>query len=481
MRDLVLIICFLFIKTTYAQNVEDDILQKKYTVAQILEDIDYTHKYLVKFHPDPYRYIAKDSLDIFVKRIKTLIDTPLTEMQVRFYIRQIITKIGCGHTDAIGSKAYVKKLNKISRSVLPINVFIDKQQKMYVYNNLTGDTTIANGDEILGLGKHKSKSILKSIYSIYSSDGYNLTQKTEALNYDWFKYFYSFCYGFKPAYPITIKHKNGVITSYTLAGIESKKDTVIFPKRDTIIAIQSIKTCNYGISKQDSNLAIIDINAFRGWHWRRFLRRSFADINKKQVPNLVIDLRNNSGGEIIKGLKMLSYIIPEKVVVPIDGKPNLLGLNPRLKSGFAVRFTQLVIFNLMPSWPKHGRWRHYFVAYPKKKKAYKGKVFVLVNGKSFSMSCVAASYLKYKTNAKIIGTETGGNVSGSNAALSGKLVLPNTHVRVVVPLYHIYHTINTTNKGYGVMPDYETNYSIDDALKGSDVDLQKVLELIKIN
>ena len=448
MRAVVLIICFLFIKTSYAQKVEEDILQKKYTVAQIREDIDYTHKYLLKFHPDPYRYISKDSIDVFVKRIKAIIDTPLTEMQVRFYIRQIITKIGCGHTDAIGSKAYVNKLSKISRSVLPINVFIDKQQKMYVYNNLTGDTTISDGDEILGLGKHKTKSILKIIYSIYSSDGYNVTQKTEALNYDWFKYYYSFCYGFKPAYPITIKHKNGSITSYTLTGIESKKDTVIFPKRDTVEVIQSIKTCKYTISKEDSNLAIIDINAFKGRYWRRFLKRSFRDINQKHIPNIVIDLRNNGGGQIIKGLKMLSYLIPEKVAVPIDRKPNLLGLNPHVKSGFGVRITQLVIFNIMPSWPKNGRWRHYFVAYPKRKKVYKGNVFVLVNGKSFSMSCIAASYLKYKINAKIIGTETGGNVLGSNAAVSGKLVLPNTHVRVVVPFYHIYHQINATNNGY---------------------------------
>ena len=136
---------------------------------------------------------------------------------------------------------------------------------------------------------------------------------------------------------------------------------------------------------------------------------------------------------------------------------------------------------MMPSWPKHGRLRHYFVAYPKKKKAYKGNVFVLVNGKSFSMSCIEASYFKYKVNAKIIGTETGGNVLGSKAAVSGKLILPNTRVRIVVPLYHIYHQINTTNNGYGVIPDFETSYTIDDALKGTDVDLQKVLELIKTN
>ena len=93
------------------------------------------------------------------------------------------------------------------------------------------------------------------------------------------------------------------------------------------------------------------------------------------------------------------------------------------------------------------------------------------------MSCIAATYLKYKANATIIGEETGGNIAGSNAIVSGNIMLPNTKVRVFIPYYHIYHNINVTNNGYGLIPDIKTTYSPGDVLQGIDVDLNKVLEM----
>jgi hypothetical protein len=35
------------------------------------------------------------------------------------------------------------------------------------------------------------------------------------------------------------------------------------------------------------------------------------------------------------------------------------------------------------------------------------------------------------------------------------------------------------NEGRGLMPDYPTNYTKDDVLNGIDVDMKKVLELVK--
>ncbi len=464
---------------SFSQNKNYNI-NYKFSVTEVLKDIDYTEKYFLKYHPDPYKYISKDSLHEFICKLKLKIDSPLTEMQCRFYIRQIITKIGCGHSDAGGSKNYVKTVEKTGRLVLPLNTFIDDENKLYVFNNLTSDTTIKSGDEIIAFNKQSVPTVLKTIYSIYSSDGYNTTQKKDALKFDWFKYFYSFCYGFKPNYPITIKHKNGIVTSYTLTGIDNKKDTVYFAKRDTIVLIKKIKTCAYYLLDSNKTTAVIDINAFNGKHWRSFFKQTFKDIKQKKISNVVIDLRNNGGGQITKGLYFLSYLLPKAPIVSFDKRRVLEFMNPRLKSHWAIRLTQLLAFNVMPVLPKKWRLRRYFIALPQNKNGFKGNVFVLTNGKSFSMSCIAASYLKNKINAKTIGTETGGNLAGSNAIVSSKLVLPNSKIRLSVPLYHIYHHINVTNNGYGVMPNYHTSYSIDDVLKGKDKDIEKVKELLNI-
>lgn len=477
-KYLLSILCFIIYLEGISQKKGFDI-QKKYTVNELLADIDFTEKYLIKFHPDPFKYISKDSLHAFVMQTKAKIDTPLTEMQARFYLKRIIAKIGCGHTDVGASKKYTKAVTKLNRPILPLNVFVADSNRLFILNNLSKDSTINPGDEILSIDKRLVKNILKTIYSVTTSDGYNETYKKQGTRYYWFKYYYSFCYGFKPDYLVTLKHKDNSTSSYTLAAISSLKDTVVLPKKDSVKHILKTKTCNYFILKNDKPVAVIDIDGFKGRHWRSFFRKSFKDIKKKNINHLVIDLRDNGGGKIMDGMNVLSYLNHKKTWLAFDRKPNLMMFNPRYKMGFGSRVTPFVFCTMMPQWPKHKRLRHYFVSFPKRKNSFNGQIYVLINGKSFSMSGVVSSYLKYKTNAIIIGEETGGNVAGSNAVLSGKIVLPNSKIQVFIPMYHIYHDIEVNNNGRGLMPDYSTDYSKEDVLNGVDLDLIKVLELVK--
>jgi hypothetical protein len=461
-----------------AQHKTYDI-QKTYTVQEVLEDIDYTEKYLLKFHPDPYRYISEDSLRAFIKATKLKITKPLNEMQVRFFIKQIVAKIGCGHTDVASSRAYAKTVLKLNRPIMPLNTYLLDNKKLIIINNLSEDSLIKAGDEISTIDGHPIDTVLKTIFSIYTTDGYNETCKKRGIKYEWFKYYYSFCYGFKPEYKVTFKNAKGESGTSKLQAISSLKDTLILPKKDSVNYLERTKTCRYSVIDDTKPLAVIDIDGFSGRHWSRFFRRSFKDIRKKEISNLVIDLRDNGGGQINDGLTLLSYLIPKTISVPFDRKPNLLPFNPRLRMGFGTRLTPLLFTLFLPETIKKGRLRHYFFGFPKHRNAYKGTIYVLINGKSFSMSCIAAAYLKYKVNATLIGDETGGNVAGSNAIINGTLLLPNTRVKIFVPIYHIYHDINVKNNGHGVMPDYRTIYSKPDIIEGVDVDLNKVKELVK--
>lgn len=471
---LLILICL----NSFAQKKEFD-FQKKYSVDQVLEDIDYTEKYLTKFHPDPFKYISKDSLHAFILIQKSKIDSPLTEMQIRFYIKQIVTKIGCGHTDAGASKKYIKASRKLDRPIIPLNVFITDSSEVIVLNNLSVDSTIKVGDEILSIDNRPVKQILNTIFSIYPSDGYNKTHKKQGIRYNWFKYYYSFCYGFKSNYSVKIKHKDNTITRNKLTALSSLKDTLILPKKDSVCYLRKIKTCGYSVINGDKPIAVIDINAFKGWYWYRFFRKSFKDIKHKNIEHLVIDLRDNGGGQVACGMNLLSYLIDKPTNLQFDRKPNLIPFNFRFKMGIFSRITPLVLWLRFQDIPKHGRLRHYVFSFPKKRKAFKGQVYVLTNGKSFSMSGVAATYLKYKSNAIIIGEETGANIAGSNAIISGNIILPNSKIKIFIPVYHIYHDIDVNNNGYGLMPDYPTYYTKEKFLNGEDVDLKKVMELVK--
>lgn len=463
----------------YAQKKSFDI-GTKYTVAQVLADIDYTEKYLTKFHPDPFRYISKDSLHAFVSGIKARIDTPLTEMQLRFWIKQIVVKIGCGHTDVSSSKAYANAIKTLNRPIFPLNTFVVDTNRLFVLNNLSKDSTIKTGDEIVSIDNRPVPKILKRIYSTYTTDGYNETYKKRGIRYDWFKYYYSFCYGFHTPYKVGIKNETGGIRNHTVNAISSLKDTVMLPKKDSVNCLFKTKKCRYYITGDQKQIAVIDIDGFSGRHWRRFMRRSFKDIKKKRISNLVIDVRDNGGGQIALGMNFLSYLVHQPTTLSFDRKPNLLPLNFRLKMDPFTRITPLLFCFRFQDFPKNGRLRHYIFTLPKHRNAYIGNTYVLINGKSFSMSCIAAAYLKYKGKATIIGEETGGNVAGSNAVINGKLILPNSKVKILVPIYHIYHHLDVENNGHGIMPDYPTFYDKEAVLNGVDVDLNKVKELVKV-
>jgi len=478
MKNYFVILCLLVLQNSFSQTTSFN-FQKTYTVKEIKEDIEQTEKYLIKFHPDPFKYISKDSLHAFVEQTKARIDSPLTEMQIRFYIKQIIAKIGCGHTDAMASAKYTKAVKTTSRPTLPINTFIANDNRLYVLNNLSIDSTIAVGDEITHIDNKPVSDILKTIYSIYTTDGYNETHKKQGIKYDWFKYYYSFCYGFKNNYQIKTRNSLGIITNHQLGCGSSLKDTLILPKKDSIKYERKIKTCKYYIEPTSPQLAIIDIDAFKGLGWRRFFRKTFKDIKRKNINNIVIDLRDNGGGQIGDGLNMLSYMLHKPTVLSFDRKVNLMAFNPKFKMNVFARLTPIAFCTVMPQFIKNGRLRHYFFILPKYRFAYKGNIMVLTNGKSFSMSGVVASYLKYKANATVIGEETGGNVSGSNAVINGKVVLPHSKIRLLIPFYHIYHDIEVENNGHGITPDYPTQYNKQDILKGIDVDLKKAKELLK--
>ena len=468
-----LLLCISFF--SYSQKKAFNISQT-YSVEQVYQDIDYTTKYLQKFHPDPYRYISKDSLNAFALKTKEKIKTPQTEMQLRFYLKQIVAKIGCGHTDVTASKTYAKALQKINRPIFPINAFVVDTNRVFVLNNLSTDSIIKQGDEIISIDNKPINKVLQTIYSIYTTDGFNETYKKQGVKNDLFKYYYCFSYGFKPTYSISLKQENGTVYTTTLSSISTQKDTLILPKIQKPTYIQKTKSCFYFKDKNDTSLAIIDINRFGGRGWRKFMRKTFKHIRKNNIQKIALDLRDNGGGQIGDGLNMLSYLIHKPFTLLYDRKSNLLPFNPRLKMGFFTRITP-ILFSLSPvQWWHKGKLRHCMVQLPKKRNAYNGKLFVLINGKSFSMSCIATSYLKYKANATIIGEETGGNVAGSNAMISGTLVLPNSKVRVFIPLYHIYHNIDVTNNAHGIIPDIKTNYTADDILNSIDLDLEEVLK-----
>jgi len=476
-----LLLCLLSARTnfSFAQKAVYNIDQK-YSPTQLKQDLDVLEKRLKHFHPDPYHYITKDSLHFYVENIKNQITDSLNEFQFRFYVRQIVAKIGCGHTAAIPSKNYTKNINALNRPMFPANLWILDSNKLYVKQYILKDKKLQKGDEIISINGNKAKDVIEKMYSTFSSDGLNTTYKKQNLSLDRFKYFYAAAYKPDSNYTLQIRTLKGDTQNVEVNHIGSKFDTLKLQAVYDKSIIYKNSKAKFKVDTICKNLAILDIDNFAGKKWRRMIKKSFKYLkNHPEITNLAIDVRDNGGGKVGKGTYLLTYLLPKAFSLPFGRTPNLLPLNPKIKMSFGSRLTILSFGTYPISWFKKGRWTHYFFALPRKRNHFNGNVYVITNGRSFSMSGVTASYLKYKAGAKTIGEETGGTQIGSNAMISGRVILPNTGSIVQIPLYHLNHAINVPDTKRGLMPDYPVNYSVFDKTMNKDKEVEKLRELCK--
>jgi C-terminal processing protease CtpA/Prc len=117
---------------------------------------------------------------------------------------------------------------------------------------------------------------------------------------------------------------------------------------------------------------------------------------------------------------------------------------------------------------------------PNKQYHFDGTTYILTNGGSFSASAIFASMAQLNSKKVfVVGRETGGGQYGCNAFISPYLTLPNTQARVRIPMFKILLHRPGQDTGRGVMPDYPVVYTFKDAQKSIDLDMEKVLELVK--
>ena len=107
-------------------------------------------------------------------------------------------------------------------------------------------------------------------------------------------------------------------------------------------------------------------------------------------------------------------------------------------------------------------------------------MYVLINGISISGSADVAALLHYHREATFIGEETGGAYYGNNAGDFINLTLPNTRIRIRIPIRSsIMSVSNYPFPDRGVIPDFELEPEIEDILQGVDRELDFTIDLIK--
>ena len=86
--------------------------------------------------------------------------------------------------------------------------------------------------------------------------------------------------------------------------------------------------------------------------------------------------------------------------------------------------------------------------------------------------------MKGQPNVTLVGEETGGGHHGNNGLMIPNVTLPNTKMRVRMPMFRVIQYNHTPKNGRGVEPDVLVAPSAQAVLNGVDIKMKKTFQLI---
>jgi hypothetical protein len=442
---LLIFLGFITSITAFSQPANDRF--KKIPAALVRQDFLVLRDTLQKIHPSLYRYQDKITLDhIFDSCIASVRDSMLV---ADFYALTsfVIAAIGDGHTNC-------KLPNDIMDSFMG-NAKVFPAMVMFIHNRAfifcckQNDALAAT--ELLSINSHSLNEIIRRLFGYIQSDGYIESHKNWEI-LDKFQVLYDIVYGQTSSYLVTYKTKSGEIKNTTLQA--DKMENIFcsdpFPRPDKYL----------GLTYQPGNIAVLSIKTFfndfldkTGENFGRFLDSAFYDMKNKKAQKLLIDIRGNQGGNDGNGELLYSYL---------TNKPfRYYASQETLKENFTERDHP----NLALQQPEGNN--------------FKGKVYILADGRSFSASAEFSSIVKTNSRGIFIGEEYGGGYYGNTSGDEANVTLPNTQIEVRIPMVKYSMAVKKLGPGeWGIKPDYPFYPTISDIIENTDGQMKYALAMV---
>ena len=220
--------------------------------------------------------------------------------------------------------------------------------------------------------------------------------------------------------------------------------------------------------------------------WSAFLKESFARLAEARVPDLVIDVRANEGGDGAIGGEVLSHLLRKPFEfastqstsayerVPYDLARHLDTWDYSFfdRTGQVEKITQGTAAGKYRYTARgDGKQTIVPVASP-----YAGRTFILVGPENSSASFQFAKLAQDSGAATLVGQRTGGNQRGLNGGHLAWVNLPNSGVAVDIPLLAGTYTEATPDAS--VTPDIVVSPTLEALRAGRDIEMEAVQRLI---
>ena len=444
-------------------------------VASMQEDLAFVRTKLETVHPEPYHHLPKAEFDAMVDRLGASL-TPMTAEAWYVKLSGVISSLQDGHTALLYSRDERQRYLKAGGKILPFFAEVTDDGQTVIRHHFTDDSTLTAAT-ILAVDGRPMDDILRSMRTLTfgESDRFRNGQITRS-----FGRMYWLLYGHADSVALTVRQRDGMERMRSYATLsEARYDELVardFPQSQAA-RDESPMRLSY---LEDRPVALLDLNHFGTYKgYEAAIEDAFRTIKERRIETLFIDLRGNGGGTHFVAEELLHYLMDTPWVLVSKAKiktseewyaslPASMRIVRYLPKRPLIRTASLFLTSNtridridaskdavtgQPIFELHTRPRQHF----SKRYLYSGRVFLLTDRDSYSMSGMFAAIMKDYRRATIVGEETGGlaNPHGSNVPVT----LPKSKFTFAISTSRAYRPSGVFDNR-GVIPDIAVPFDV---------------------
>jgi hypothetical protein len=471
---------------------EKSALAKRFAPVDLRADLHIMRQGLEAGSPGLYRHTSKQAFDKAWLRAEGSLRQPLRASEFFRVAAPLIAAIKNGHTQLRLPAAEAQDLEE-TVPLFPLGVRV-LGQRIFVVRDFSGEAETLAGSEIRAINGVIPRVLIERLLTAVSADGDVETSRRRIISGWGFIQRLHTILGFQTPFILSLRDSCSPrdftrVVNGVPGALISKEWKDLYP-RD--LEAGNRRFFDFRFS-DDDRIGIMTIPSWDDFvdsdhktTIQEFFHSAFTAIQERAARALIIDVRDNGGGEDSYGTLLASYLLdkPFEYFTDIWMKGLSFDFLRYSEPSYRIGTTNMLpkeITDLSERWAdgryhltKRPNWGTQQLSAP----GFKGRVYVLINGNSFSASTEFSAFLWSRRRAEFVGEEASGYWRSNTSGPSPTLTLPATKLRLTVPLVEFDLAVTDGTPGaHGVKPDHEVTYTVEDLVAGTDKDMAVALRL----
>lgn len=443
------------------------------TSEQLQSDFTLFRTALKEVHPEMYRYTSRQTFDSLFAATQTRLNQPLTQHEFYRVMLPLLVALHDGHIKWIPS-GRDEHYPFFTEQLFPLKLYFLGERAWIVGNY--GKDSLPEGAEIISINSVPIDSVIQTLLPHMTfADGCTNTGKYQDLNH-FFSGYYATHFGAYDQFEVAYRQGS----EEKIATLDAVSEQVI---KDYIKKHQPAHQPPYRLTFTDHKTAVMTIERF--WDekqdYKEFLKDTFRQLKEQEIQHLILDLRNNEGGNEAYGVWLYAYLAkspfqyydyisvsPEKDLSFSAWKPKFYKI---MRALYVRKTDQGYVFTKQAGLKE----------VKPKRDAFQGEVYVLINGSSFSVTTEFAARMHADRRAVFIGQETGGGYEGNSSGVFTIVQLPHAKMDVGIPMlgFHMANLPADLKAGQGITPDHQVVPTAEDIVHNLDPVMEYTFQLIQ--